>query len=222
MKKMNKRKVFVVALALCLVAILSTGSLAWFNATDTITNEFKVATSQDDPTKVDFSIDVFEHNPDGSENQNGLTFDAILPGMTYAKDPTVKNTGFYNEYVRVFVTVSDAAAWTAACAKYGITDLTTIFGGYVDAKWTLGTVTPDTEADTLTYEYYLNRVLSKGGDEVLFTSVTIPYQFTVEDMETLLDFTLTVKAEAIQADALPDTVTDAQGAFALLTPAEAD
>ena len=43
--KMTKKKVFVTALAICLVAILSMGSLAWFNASDTITNKFKIADS---------------------------------------------------------------------------------------------------------------------------------------------------------------------------------
>ena len=51
----NKKKVFVVAVAVCLIAILSLSSLAWFSDADEVTNKFMVATS-DDPTDPD---DIF-------------------------------------------------------------------------------------------------------------------------------------------------------------------
>ena len=43
--KMNKKKVLVTALAVSLIAILSLGTVACFNAKDEITNTFKVADS---------------------------------------------------------------------------------------------------------------------------------------------------------------------------------
>ena len=47
----NKKKVFVVAVAVCLIAILSMSSLAWFSDADEVTNQFMVSTSgdEDDP-----------------------------------------------------------------------------------------------------------------------------------------------------------------------------
>ena len=45
--KFNKKKVFVTALAVCLIAILSMGSLAWFSHKDSVYNEFFVADSED-------------------------------------------------------------------------------------------------------------------------------------------------------------------------------
>ena len=57
--KMTKKKVFVAALAICLIAIISMGTLAWFNATDDITNNFKVATDEND-TDPTFSVKVSE------------------------------------------------------------------------------------------------------------------------------------------------------------------
>ena len=60
--KMNKKKIVVVSLAVSLVAILSLGSLAWFNAKDEITNKFQVAT--DDEGAPEFSIDVKENATD--------------------------------------------------------------------------------------------------------------------------------------------------------------
>lgn len=213
--KMNKKKVLTLALVLCVVAILSVGSLAWFNAKDEVKNTFKVAT--DSEGKANFSIDLFEHKANGDKEDVGLTFENILPGSQLSKDPTIQNTGAYNEYARVKVTVNHANAWKTACNKYGISDLATIFGGYDAAKWTRGEVITETNGDTLTYVYYLNRVLAPNSDEILFTSVTIPTQFVQADFAGMTDFTLDIVAEAIQADNLPATVTNAQGAFALLT-----
>ena len=38
--KMTKKKVFIAALAICLVAIVSMGTLAWFTASDYVTNDW--------------------------------------------------------------------------------------------------------------------------------------------------------------------------------------
>ena len=58
--KLTKKKVFVTALAVCLIAILSFGTIAWFTASDEVTNQFKVTTSDEEGTP-DFSVDLFEH-----------------------------------------------------------------------------------------------------------------------------------------------------------------
>ena len=59
--KMTKKKVFVIALAICLVAIISMGTLAWFNAQDAVTNDFMIADSDDDTPNEIFSVDVWEN-----------------------------------------------------------------------------------------------------------------------------------------------------------------
>ena len=219
--KNTKKKVLVVALIVGLVAILSIGSLAWFTAKDEVTNTFKFAT--DEHGQVDFSIDLYEHKPDPNDQtkidsgdlglKDGATYMKVLPGIAYFKDPTVKNTGDYDQWVRVKVTVNHANAWKAACTKYSITDLSSIFGGYVEADWTRGEIISDTNGDTLTYEYYLNSKLVPDATKTMFTSVTIPKEFTQEDVVGMENFTVTVKAEAIQADGTGNTP---QAAFALL------
>ena len=77
--KMNKKKVFTLALAVCLIAILSMGSLAWFTDSDEIKNEFMIAGSDDeqDPDKV-FSVDVWENTPDGDKDDDGNDIVVIL------------------------------------------------------------------------------------------------------------------------------------------------
>ena len=63
-----KKKVFVVAVAVCLIAILSMSSLAWFSDQDEVTNEFMISTSDDvdDPDGI-FSVDIWELVPDGDD-----------------------------------------------------------------------------------------------------------------------------------------------------------
>ena len=213
--KMTKKKVFVTALVICLVAILSMGSLAWFNASDTITNKFKIADSDGNGTP-DFSVDVWENDPENTDStekdQDGVTYDDIAPGDKLAKNPTVENTGDYDQWIRVYVTFDDWAVIEAACENQSISsDVRT----WLDVNTTVWT--PDSNATvvknkTVTYVYYYKYKLAKDQTAVLFNHVTIPGEFEQNDMKfTSGDFTITVKAEALQAD---NTGNNAQSAFA--------
>lgn len=208
-----KRKTLIVAVAVCLAAILALGSLAVFSNSDDITNTFMVAGyDPDKPITPDelFSVTVYETDKDGNQTEQGLTYDGIQPGDKLDKDPTVKNTGKYDQYVRVMVTVTNAKNWMDACEKHGISDLTTIFGGFVDADWTrIDAPVYNEAADTLTYTYYYNRVLTPGETATLFETVTIPLSFTVEDMVALQQFELKVAADAIQSAHTGDNAVDA-------------
>lgn len=211
--KMTKKKVFVTALAICLVAIISMGTLAWFNASDSITNEFKIADSDGDGTP-DFSVDVWENDPADPtvKDQDGVTYTNIAPGDVIAKNPTVENTGDYDQWIRVYVTFDDWAVIEAACQNQGISS---DVRGWLDvdaAAWTADNNATVVENNTVTYVYYYNYKLAKDQTAVLFNNVTIPGEFEQEDMKfTSGNFTITVKAEALQADNTGDT---AQAAFA--------
>lgn len=211
--KNTKKKVFVVTLAICLVAIISMGSLAWFNASDSITNEFKIADSDGDGTP-DFSVDVWENDPADPtvKDQDGVTYTDIAPGDKLAKNPTVENTGDYDQWIRVYVTFDDWAVIEAACQNQGISsDVRTWLD--VDANaWTADNNATVVANNTVTYVYYLNSKLAKDQTAVLFNNITIPGDFEQEDMKfTSGNFTITVKAEALQAD---NTGNTAQAAFA--------
>ena len=58
--KLSKTKVVALALAVCLIAILSMGSLAWFTDDDSVTNDFLIAGSEDQNPDDVFSVDVWE------------------------------------------------------------------------------------------------------------------------------------------------------------------
>lgn len=220
---MNKKKIVSLALIVCMIAILSFSSLAWFSDADEVTNKFMVASSGDpsDPDDI-FSVDVKENiDTDGDgktdttiaegDDKNGEEYEDILPGDSLVKEPFVVNTGAYDQYIRLKVTVTDATAWQEILAQYGISDLATIFAGYDDAKW-IRVDTPEfnSTADTLTYTYYLQSILTPGSSETLFTHVVIPGELTQADLAKVDgSFDLTVKAEAVQTENVGDNALEA-------------
>lgn len=191
-----KKKIISLCLvaALAVVAIAGT-SLAYFTDKDAKTNTFTLG-------NVDIELN----------EENWAAPTAAVPDVEYAKDPVVTNIGENDAWIRVDVTLSDAAAFTAAAARHQITDLATIFAGHDETKWTLaGEPVYNNENDTLTYSYYYNTVLAVDeSTEALFTSVTIPAVFDNEDMEAIgEDFTIDVTAHAIQTADSYSTVADA-------------
>lgn len=196
---MRKRRTFLAAAAVCLTAILAVGSLAYFTASESVENTFYVATSEENPEGPIFGIDVYETGLNGDKTYEGNTYENMLPGSTFKKDPTVENTGRYSAWVRVHVEITKANKWKAACEKYGITDLEEIFKGFDDAKWTRYEEPVDSnKGRTLTYTFYLNKELKPGKTATLFKSVVIPTAFEIKDMEGIDGFTIKVTADAIQ------------------------
>lgn len=205
--KLTKKKVFVAALAVCLVAILSLGTLAWFSDSEEVTNQFMVTDSdQNDADKI-FSVDVWETTPEDNKDQDGATYDAILPGDVLTKTAKVENTGAYDQYIRVTITVTDAAAWVNALgAAYDVTDL---LGGFDPSLWVhgwnnmIGWQEGDAIPADLQYVFYLKDILpATGADTVtVFESIKIPETLTQTQAE-LFDggFNITIKADAVQTE----------------------
>lgn len=225
--KMTKKKVLVSALAICLIAIMSFGTLAWFNASDEVTNKFYVATSDDVNPDDIFSVDVWENTPDGEKDQDGYEYKDVLPGDVLKKEVSVENTGYYDQYVRVTVTVSDAAAWMAALNTNGEIPK---FEKIVDGWDRNANIWVDNSSalvdDTLVYTMYYNNILlgdqendyDKAGvhaDVVsVFTAVKIPQSLTVAQAAAFKNnFEIKVKAEAVQTENLGIDRTQGQGAL---------
>ena len=181
--KLSKTKVVALALAVCLIAILSMGSLAWFTDDDSVTNDFLIAGSEDQKPDDVFSIDVWEDKDlldNGEEKiQTGITYDAILPGDDLYKEVNIENTGAYEQYVRAIVTVSDAHIWQQLHGEvYGplnkiATDL--------NAKFETWSIVYNTTEDTLTYVLYFDGILLPEATKdivTLFTNIEIPTAMT--------------------------------------------
>ena len=231
--KMNKKKVFVIALAITLIAILSFGTLAWFNDTDSVVNNFYVAT--DEEGEPDFSVDIWEPvDKDGDgvieedeKEQVGQNYHDIVPGGRYDKEPTIENTGYYGQYIRAMITIDDASEWMVAMQNiypnYDEDDLRELFAGINADNW-------DEDGffwngANLTYVYYYigeDGVLDEDESVVLFTHVDIPGALTQGTMDMLGGSTsIVVSVDAIQADAIVEyaernhnwTIKNAKDAF---------
>ena len=212
---MTKRKVFLAAVAICLIAIISMGTLAWFSDSEEVKNEFKIAQSDDDTADDIFSIDVWEIDPDSNDREEvGHTYEDILPGDSLKKDVYVKNTGYYDQYVRVIVTISDAQAWLNALPDNvdAATLATQIFKGLDLTKWDhiYNNLSEDPNAEDLIYVLYYKDIF-KAGDEAInvFQSIEIPTTLTRDEAAKFDNaFTIDVKAQAVQTDnVVPATIT---------------
>lgn len=238
--KNTKKKLFVVAVAVCLIAILSFTTLAWFNDSDSVTNNFNVGGTDAEDI---FNLDVYESidedgdgkidktigwDGDTSEDGSGeYNYENVVPGDLLWKKVYAHNKGNYDQWVRFKVTFDNASQWKALEEKYGIklydilmeTEETKL----VDStKWTFAAeeTVLDTENDTVTYVFYYNEVLEAVEDDsnwiYLFNYVKIPYQFDQYDMALFAngEFKLVAVGEAIQVDNVP--AQNAQDAFAIV------
>lgn len=229
-KTMSKRKIFIAAIAICLVAILSMGTLAWFTDEDKVTNKFYVGDTTTDADEV-FGIDLWETSDKNGDDtitddetygkdtkdDTGITYEDILPGGIYDKNPYFTNTGIHDQYLRAIVTVTEADILKAAMVPHGAThsewyDVAKFLPGTSD-KWTLE-YKYYTNKDTFVFVYYYNEIL--GADETtekLFDDVVIPTELTKEQAAEIDNFDITIVGQVIQSDNLAD-VTNAKEAFA--------
>ena len=221
--KLTKKKVFVSALAICLIAIISMGTLAWFSAQDEVTNKFMIADSDDDTPDEIFSVDVWENTPDGEKDQDGYEYTDILPGDTLKKEARVENTGHYDQYVRVTVTISDAQAWIDALgANFSVAD---VFDGFVAADWNhiwnnMNGAT--TIPENFVYVMYYKNIVKPGDVINVFNNVKIPTSLTREEAVAFGgNFDITVKAEAVQTEnVVPKGTAAADAAWAAFKTVE--
>ena len=204
-KEMKRKKVLYSLIILSVITILATGTMAYFTATQSISNKFKVGGND----AASFSIKVYETNEDGSQTTKGRVYREMLPGKVVKKDPTIENTGKYSQWVRAEVILTSAKSWQETEAKHGI-DFKELMGGYDSEKWLLAGETYDQSADERIYTFYLKRELERGEKETLFESFRMPGQLDAEDMTKLREFEIRITATAIQSRGTGD---DAETAF---------
>ena len=208
--KMNKKKLAVVSLVLCVAAIISMGSLAWFTANYTVTNSLTFAT--------DFAMDVYETDESGNKYVSGTDtighdYTDLHPNQVIHKDPTVENKSTSEaQWIKVSVTVDKLSTWKAVITEGS--DLTSIFKEFDASAWTLYG-TPVEKDDAITYTYILNSALPAGSTATLFKSVQIPSATTLDQAKTLSGCKIIVKGEALQTSDLG--VSTAKAAWDLVS-----
>lgn len=224
----------IVALCLCVaLAVVAIGgaTLAYFTDTDEAKNTFTVGNVEIklDETNVD--------DPQGDRVQENSY--KLIPGVSYVKDPTITVLkGSEDCYVRMKVTLNNASKIIAMCtdpefAEDGPTGVEVAFplirmitfveniaakwdgiipDNMVDTEEMLANVkycVYDKEADTITYTFYYNAVVSAADAdaalETLFDKIKVPTWVTGEQLASLKDFRIDVTAEAIQAATFADS-----------------
>ncbi len=220
---MSKKRLLSLALIVIMIAILSMSSLAWFTDKDSVKNEFMIADSNDDTADEIFSVDVWENTPDTDKNQDDYTYKDILPGDVLKKVAVVENTGYYNQYVRVIVTVTGADAWMKILDPNGngkLPALGEIVTGLDTTAWY--EVDPAQKVDdSIVYTLYYSSILEgNGGDDTnthtatVFEAVEIPKTMTQAQAAAFgTSFSITVVAEAVQTENLGIDSTAADAAY---------
>ena len=225
-----KKKVLAVSLVISIIAILSMGTLAWFQDDDLVTNDFMIADSDDTPDDV-FSVDVYEeHDVDGDgvieddeKNLDGITYNEqeVTPGAVLPKKAFVENTGKFDQYVRVKATISDIGVWLdvlgidpaniGTAAAPALSNFFVVGSGF-DNLWHRNDAETvyDEQASTLTFVYYFKGVLKADADPVPFLeAVKIPTELTREDVVGMDgEFSIKLLAEAVQSVNMGDFYTD--------------
>lgn len=217
--KMNKklrRILLTVCSAALLVCVTVGATVAYLTDSKTVTNTFTVgnvaitldeaAIKQDETTK-----NWVEDETADPKRVTGNQY-KLLPGITYAKDPTVTvKAGSEKAYVRVLVTVSEKNALDALFEKYESKPLKledVVLN--ISTEWTLVDQTKDDTRDTRTYELRYKSTVdaSKAKDDIVlddvFEKIKVPDYFTNDDIASITGMKIEVVAQAIQADGFAD------------------
>ena len=228
---MNKKKLISLSLVIIMIAILSFSSLAWFQDDDSVTNDFTIGGAGTGDADDIFSMEVWEKGEEGIPVE-GLKFEKILPGDHHKKEAYITNTGSYEQYIRVTMTIAD---WKR------IRDLITINmddlfvdnwqidskGVEVTAEGNLQTVNVQSvNADgELVVVMYLKHKLQPGETVDIMDYVKISTEATQADFayaEFADGFQISIKADAAQTENIlskysADEWRNAQRTFAALT-----
>ncbi|MBE5773259.1 MAG: hypothetical protein E7337_04920 [Clostridiales bacterium] len=216
MSKKNRRKMrkaLATMLAALLLVVVSVGAtIAYLTDEEDVVNTFTVGNVQIslDEAKVEYNKESNKYVAKGEEREKDQQKYKLLPGIEIVKDPTVTvDANSEESYIRAFVTVSNIEKVDALFAKYAW-DIDKIVKN-VSEDWTVVGNVKDEAADTRTYEFRyketVNTLPAEGeeeGDplklEALFDTICVPGEIINDDLANLNNTTITVIAQAIQAD----------------------
>lgn len=214
---MKKKTIALMLVMMMVFGITVGGTIAYLTDSKQVVNTFTVGNVQIKLTEapVDANGQAIQGDRiEGSLAGTEANAYKLIPNGEYDKDPTVEVlAGSEDAYVRMLVTIDYSAEWDAifdalnedAETKIGAADVFTGMG----AGWELKKNTENATANTRTYEFWYNDVVSAEEDvPALFTGIKIPGAVTNEQLATLVTkdadgkitdkFTITIEAHAIQ------------------------
>ena len=181
----TKRRIGLIAALVCCIAILATGTLAYFNAEETAHNVI---------TTGSLSMKLHEEAEDGKPfPTDGVS--GVMPDTEVVKKAYVENTGGVDMYVRISIE-KDIQSMEDAGVKLNFEHITLDIN---TADWT--------EKDGY---YYYNRALKPGEKtEPLFTRVRFDKTMGNEYMNARIS--IDVNAQAVQSRNNTDSPLTAAG-----------
>ena len=235
---MAKRKLFTLAMAVCMIAILAVGgTLAYFTAEDDLTNVFTAG-------KVSLKLDEqkVEQNRNGDyvsagsgREEDKQTYD-LHPGITVLKDPTIHvDVEGMSAYVAAKITVTGKGLETLLDGKGNYLDITynnIVSGGYASEKSSSGytnyhgldyvynttscilyqDASKAEQGEWIIYMFFKNPV-TEDKDLVLFDQIKIPETYGNDEMAILNKMEIKVEAFATQTDTFSDAPGEGGGCF---------
>ena len=179
-----KKRMLTAALALCCLAVLATGTLAYFTAEETAQNVITMGV---------LKMDLVELNADG---QPWTDVENIVPGMEVTKEAFVKNTGSVDFYTRVKIEKRFVPAQGDELPKLD-TDLVELDLG------------EDWKLDEDGFYYYKESVKPGEETEPLFTTVTFSTEMGNEyqNVKVIID----LDAQAVQSRNNGESALEATG-----------
>ena len=182
---MNKKRIFLIAIAICCLALAGTGTLAFFTARETAYNVI---------TTGELALDLIETTTDGLPYPDE-PIENVFPGMKIDKKVTVQNIGGVDFYARIAITntLTDADGKTDTLSDaYILLDIN-------ETEWVK-------QGD----HYYYYRALLPGEEtEPLFTTVTFAPEMPNEYQRSRVE--IDVAAEAVQSRNNTDSPLTAAG-----------
>lgn len=200
--KNTKKRVFAIALAVCIFVLSIAGSsLAYFTDTEEYTNVFTAGNVDITLTYASTTVDQ-----DAGETVLELESENVYPGQKFDIDATITNIGSEKAYVGAIITLADANLDSVitvagegdnipvALSKF-ITDL--VADG---ADYTVKVVTADDKKTITIFVIKMEALGTAPTDNSceIFGGVKIPTEWDNKEMEAFSGLSLNVKAYATQ------------------------
>ena len=208
--KTRSKALLLTLCAVLLVAASVLGTMAYLTSTDKVENTFTVG-------NVKITLDEAKVTEDGKPVEGAKRVQEneykLMPGHTYTKDPTIHVDAASEDcFIRAKVTLTNAKEWIAIATKYADNKVENIIQGTDDNIWWVSQPAVDTAKNTVTYTFvYKNEshtdelgkriwTSADSKDLVLFDKIVMPDELTNDELAAVGNSTITVVAEAIQAD----------------------
>ncbi|MBR2615389.1 MAG: hypothetical protein IKC69_01780 [Clostridia bacterium] len=140
-------------------------------------------------------------------------FESVLPGDTLEMTPSVRNSGSYQQYLRVTLTVSDLAAFQQDLGADWSAESLFVKPAWADAS-VLKLESVSVKDDCAVLVFYASEMLAPGASITLYEGVSIPTELTANTVGTSsLKDGFTVKAFAEAVFTSNTAIQDAKSAF---------